>query len=144
MKPRTAVASYILAAVTTALANRTALARHAQGHKVKSHKALTSKQQARIDAIAAFYVDEITKTLRNTPFEGDTADVGDTSHDAPATAEADEPADDTSASNGAAQPTSTDQTEATSEFLGHVFSGMVGGAPHIVINVGGDLIVNRD
>lgn len=160
MKPRTAVASFILAAVTSALANQTALADHGQRHKRKSHKRVTAKQMARLNAIAAFYTDEITKTLRNVAFEGDTAEVGTSAHDVNTTGEAVEPTD-TDASYAAADNSFADTVDAalddtTGEALkdepdvgadfdplgfGRIFAVPVGGshAPSISI---GKLVIN--
>jgi hypothetical protein len=74
MKPRSAVAAFILSALASP--DRSALYAHVQrGYKQKSTKPLTANQKARVDAIYDFYVDQIRTTLATTPFEGDTAEV---------------------------------------------------------------------
>lgn len=75
MKPRSAVATYIVNHLTSALAAESALATHCQSFKQKSRKPLTAKQKARVAEIGAFYLDQIKHLLATVEFEGDTADV---------------------------------------------------------------------
>lgn len=73
MKPRSAVAAFIVQALANA--DRSALYSFAQSYKQKSHKPLTQAQKERVGVIYDHYLDAIKHTLAITPFEGDTAEV---------------------------------------------------------------------
>jgi hypothetical protein len=153
MKPRSAAAAFILSALAST--DRSALYAHAQDFKQKSHKPLTAKQQARIDAVFDHYLDAIKHTLATTPFEGDTAEVDGVDTTATVTSEPNNSAansyGDTAAQTEA--PGSTADIEHDLQVSGPiVLAGLLGGLdrrprdlPGLTINVTiGDVHIGAD
>lgn len=148
MKPRSAVATYILAALDNASA--ASVHKHAERFKQK-RPPLKSKEKARVEAILAFYRGKIADLLATTPFEGDFAEVPGIEPRPPVSASATDASASGAERTTADQP-STTQTEAArriGDAVGVIFDGLgVPGPVTINVTVGditiGDVTAGTD